>query len=51
MFIKKNYNISDDWETSYKSKDKFLDFIPQNLTKKHLMAQYWFDKINAWRNK
>ena len=43
--------ISDEWDSTYKSGEKFLNFTVPNLSKKHVMAQYWFDRINTWRDK
>ena len=48
---KNKCHISDEWDTTYKTQEKFLDFSPPNLSKKHAMAQYWFDRINTWRDK
>ena len=45
------WHISDEWNITYKTPEKFLGFSPPNLSKKHAMAQYWFDRINAWRDK
>ena len=43
--------ISDDWHATFKTGEKFLDYVPPNFSKKHAMAQYWFDRINSWRNR
>ena len=45
VFVLKNWNIDFNG-----SRAMFLNFSPDSMSKKYAMAQFWFDRINKYRN-